>query len=59
MKKLLMSIAAGMLLVPGLAMAKDTTFTGEIMDSACAEGGRHESMFKKAPTIQKRVPRPA
>jgi hypothetical protein len=50
MKKLLMSIAAGMLLVPGLAMAKDTTFTGEIMDSACAEGGGHESMFKKMGT---------
>ena len=46
MKKLLMSIAAGKLLVPGLAMAKDTTFTGEIMDSACAKGGGHESMFK-------------
>jgi hypothetical protein len=50
MKKLLMSIAAGMLLVPGLAMAKDTTFTGEIMDSACAEGGGHESMLKKMGT---------
>ena len=50
MKKLLMSIAAGMLLVPGLAMAKDMTFTGEIMDSACAKGGGHESMFKKMGT---------
>jgi len=50
MKKLLMSIAAGALLVPGLAMAKDTIFTGEIMDSACAKGGGHESMFKKMGT---------
>ena len=31
-------------------MAKDTIFTGEIMDSACAKGGGHESMFKKMGT---------
>ena len=50
MKKLLASITIGMLLAPGLAMAKDSTFTGEIMDSACAKGGGHESMFKKMGT---------
>ena len=50
MKKLLVSIATGMLLAPGLAMAKDSAFTGEIMDSACAKGGGHESMFKKMGT---------
>jgi Protein of unknown function (DUF5818) len=55
MKKLLMSIAAGTLLVPGLAMAKDTTFTGEIMDSACAKGEGHESMFKKMGTNDSKV----
>jgi hypothetical protein len=50
MKKLMMSITAWMLLAPGLAAAKDTTFSGEIMDSACAEGGGHQSMFKKMGT---------
>jgi hypothetical protein len=50
MKKLVMSIAAGMLLAPGFAVAKDMTFSGEIMDSACAKGGGHESMFKKMGT---------
>jgi hypothetical protein len=47
MKKLVMSIGAGMLLASGLAVANDTTFSGEIMDGACAKGGGHESMFKK------------
>ena len=50
MKKLVMSIVAGMLLAPGFAVAKDMTFSGEIMDSACAKGGGHESMFKKMGT---------
>jgi hypothetical protein len=50
MKKLLMSITASVLLLPGLATAKDTTFNGEIMDSQCAKGGGHESMFKKMGT---------
>jgi Protein of unknown function (DUF5818) len=50
MKKLIMSVTASLLLLPGLAAAKDTTFSGEIMDSACAEGGGHESMFKKMGT---------
>ena len=50
MKKLIMSIAACVLLAPGLAPAKEMTFSGEIMDGACAEGGGHESMFKKMGT---------
>ena len=50
MKKLVMSIGACMLLAPGFAVAKDTTFSGEIMDGACAKGGGHESMFKKMGT---------
>src|SRR6516164_10860089 len=50
MKKLVMSIAACMLFAPGLAAAKNTTFSGEIMDEACAKGGGHESMFKKMGT---------
>jgi hypothetical protein len=50
MKKLVMSIGACLLLASGLGAAKDTTFTGEIMDEACAKGGGHESMFKKMGT---------
>ena len=50
MKKLIVGIAAGTLLLQGLAAAKDETFRGEIMDSACAKGGGHESMFKKMGT---------
>jgi hypothetical protein len=48
MKKLLLSIAGCIALAPGLAAA--ATFTGEIMDAACAKGGGHESMFKKMGT---------
>ena len=55
MKKLVMSITACVLLVPGLAAAKDTTFSGEIMDSACAKGGGHEAMFKKMGTNDPKV----
>jgi hypothetical protein len=50
MKKLIMSVTAFVLLVPGLMMAKEKTFNGEIMDSQCAKGGGHESMFKKMGT---------
>jgi type 1 fimbria pilin len=50
MKKLITSIGACMLLASGFAAAKDMTFSGEIMDSPCAKGGGHESMFKKMGT---------
>ncbi len=50
MKKLIMSIGACALLMPGLAAAKDMTFRGEIMDSQCAKMGGHEAMFKKEGT---------
>jgi Protein of unknown function (DUF5818) len=50
MKKLLMSITACMLIGPGFTVAKDASFSGEIMDEACAKGGGHESMFKKMGT---------
>jgi hypothetical protein len=50
MKKLVMSIGACLLLTSGFGVAKDTTFSGEIMDEACAKGGGHESMFKKMGT---------
>ena len=50
MKKLIISLAACVLIAPVLATAKEQTFNGEIMDSPCAKGGGHESMFKKMGT---------
>jgi hypothetical protein len=46
-KKLVVSIAACMLLIPGLAVANGNTFSGKIMDSPCAKNGSHEMMSKK------------
>ena len=40
-------VVAVMLLSAGLALAKDQTFTGEIMDSQCAMNGSHDMMLKK------------
>jgi hypothetical protein len=48
MKNLIMSIAACITLAPALASA--ATFTGEIMDEACADDGGHAAMFKKMGT---------
>jgi hypothetical protein len=48
MKKLVLSVAGCLLFAPALATA--ATFSGEIMDSQCAEGGGHASMFKKEGT---------
>ena len=50
MKKLVMSIGACLLLAPSFVAAKDATFSGEIMDKACADDGGHEAMFKKTGT---------
>jgi len=47
MKKLIMSVTAFAVLMPGLAAAKDQTFTGEIMDSQCAKNTSHAMMLKK------------
>jgi len=49
MKKIATGLAATLLLF-GLSLAtpKDETFTGEIMDSQCAQAGSHETMMKKA-----------
>lgn len=47
MKKLVLSVAACTLLMPGFAAAKDKTFSGEIMDSQCAKNGSHAMMLKK------------
>jgi hypothetical protein len=48
MKKLVLTVAGCLLLAPAIAAAE--TFSGEIMDSQCAKGGGHESMFKKEGT---------
>ena len=50
MKMLVARIGACLLLTCGFGAAKDMTFSGEIMDQACAKGGGHESMFKKMGT---------
>ena len=47
MKKLVLSVSACTLLMPGFAAAKDKTFTGEIMDSQCAKNSSHAMMLKK------------
>jgi type 1 fimbria pilin len=44
MSKIAVGIGASILLLgTGLAAAKDRTFNGEIMDSACAKEGSHEA----------------
>lgn len=49
MSKIAVPLGASILLLgAGLAAAKDRTFSGEIMDSACAKEGSHEAMMKKA-----------
>jgi hypothetical protein len=48
MKKLAMGlIASWILIVVAGATPKDRTFTGEIMDSQCANMGSHDTMIKK------------
>jgi hypothetical protein len=47
MKKLVLSVAVCTLLLPGFAVAKDKTFSGEIMDSQCAKNGSHAMMLAK------------
>jgi len=46
MKKfeILWLVGAGLLVFSTSAMAADQTFTGEIMDSACAKAGNHDAM---------------
>lgn len=49
MSKIAVAVGASFLLLgAGLAAAKDRTFSGEIMDSACAKEGSHDAMMKKA-----------
>ena len=53
MKKLIMTIAGCLVLAPGIAAA--ASFTGEIMDEACAKDGGHQAMFKKMGTNDPKV----
>lgn len=48
MKKIAVVTGVSVLLLSaGLAVAKDKTFSGEIMDSQCAKNSSHEMMLKK------------
>jgi hypothetical protein len=48
MRKLALGIAASLVLVGvSLAVPKDQTFRGEIMDSQCSAMGSHDMMLKK------------
>src|SRR5215471_16390145 len=48
MRKIAIVAAASVMLFgAGFALAKDQTFTGEVMDSQCAKNGSHEMMLKK------------
>lgn len=47
-KSILGLVAVFLLVVVGVAAQKDTTYTGEIMDSQCAKMGSHATMLKKA-----------
>jgi hypothetical protein len=50
-KPLLLSLAAALLLAGAVVAQKTvppTTFTGEVMDSACARAGSHDGMMKKS-----------
>jgi hypothetical protein len=46
MKKALLVLAVSLLLLPALASAANRSFTGEIMDSSCAQLGSHSKMMK-------------
>jgi len=49
MKKIGLAFAALLVFsVTALAAPKESTFKGEIMDSACAKAGSHEGMMKQA-----------
>ncbi len=46
-KMAIAAVASVMLFGAGFALAKDQTFTGEVMDSQCAKNGSHAMMLKK------------
>lgn len=48
MKRLALGFAAGLILLGvSFAAQKDSSFTGEISDRACAKANSHDSMMKK------------
>lgn len=56
MSKIAVAIGASILpLCARLAAAKDQSFSGEIMDSACAKEGSHEAMMEKAGRAAKTI----
>ncbi len=49
MKNLLATLATLLVFsLPGFTAPQDQTFSGEIMDSACAKAGSHDAMMAKA-----------
>jgi hypothetical protein len=55
MKRMTFTIAGSLMLLlfsAGFAVAKDRTFNGEIMDSACAKLGSHDGMMKSHADIK-------
>jgi hypothetical protein len=53
MKSLTLPFLASLMFVAmGLAAQGGNTFTGEIMDSACAKMGSHDSMMKSHPNMK-------
>jgi hypothetical protein len=51
MKKGTLALAIGLFLFGGVGFAADKTYTGEIMDSACAAAGSHDGMTKGNPNM--------
>lgn len=55
MKRLMLAVAGSLVLMfmsMGFAAAQDGSFSGEIMDSACAKMGSHEGMMKSHANIK-------
>jgi hypothetical protein len=52
MKRTILSIGAGLLLVPILSLAAQETWTGEISDSMC--GANHQAMAKSGQKVNPR-----
>jgi hypothetical protein len=51
MKIRMLGLAVTLLMFVGLSFAANKTYTGEIMDSACAAMGSHEAMMKNNPKM--------
>lgn len=49
MKMRILGLMVTVLMFAGLSFAADKTYTGEVMDSACAAMGSHEGMMKAHP----------